>query len=342
MRKAGLLFLFVLLALLVAACGTKDEEEVVGELSKRLENLQSYKAKLDLVLETGQEPHEFEVEVWHKKPDYYRVSLTHKERQLTQIILKNEDGVFVLTPHLNKSFRFQSSWPGNQPQVYLYESLIKDILMDDNRKFTLDEDQYVFDTVANYQNKNVQYQRIWLDKDLKPTQVHLMDGDFNVLIKVLFHEVQLDYAFEKDHFDLKRNMEQSRDGSNQAGDHEAEETLTDGKDGQKKRSLGAYYPTYVPPGVDLVEEKEVKRDGEARLVLRYDGEYRYSITQKHAQAEMVSMPEGEPVDLGYTVGVLAGQSLIWTYNGIDFWLTGDLPKEEMIAVARSIEGQTAK
>lgn len=338
MRKAGVLILFLMLALLVAACGTKDEKEVVGELSKRLEALDSYRAKLDLVLETGEEPHEFNVEVWHKKPDYYRVSLTHKERQVTQIILKNDDGVFVLTPHLNKSFRFQSSWPGNQPQVYLYESLIKDILMDDDRKFTVDGEQYVFDTAANYQNKNIQYQRIWLDKDLKPTEVHLMDGDFNVLIKVYFHEVELDYAFNEDHFDLKRNMAESAEGSS-GTEEETEETLADD---QKERSLGAYYPAYVPPGVDLVEEKEIKQDNEARMVLRYDGEYRYSLTQKHAQAEMVSMPEGEPVDLGYTVGVLTGQSLIWTYNGIDFWLTGDLPREEMIAVARSIQGQTAK
>jgi len=289
------------------------------------------------VLETGEQPHEFSVEVWHQQPDYYRVSLTHKERDLTQIILKNEEGVFVLTPHLNKSFRFQSNWPGSQPQVYLYESLVKDILMDENRKFTVEEDQYVFDTAANYHNKTIQHQRIWLDKDLKPVQVHLMDADFNVLIKVMFNDVQFDYAFDKSDFDLKRNMQQQ----DEEGDKESKPTLSDGE--KEKRSLGAFYPGYLPAGVELVEEKEVTQDGEARMILRYEGEeYRFSLTQKHAEAEMVSVPEGEPVDLGFTVGVLTDQSLMWTYDGVDFWLTGDLPREEMIAIARSVEGQADK
>ena len=336
MRKAWvLLALGMIIALLLSACGTKNEKEVVKELGDRLNSLQSYRAQMDLVLETGETPHQFAVEVWHKQPDYYRVSLTHKERNLTQIILKNDEGVFVLTPHLNKSFRFQSNWPGNQPQVYLYESLVKDILMDENRQFTVEDDQYVFDTAANYHNKNIHHQRIWLDKDLKPVQVHMMDADFNVLIRVHFNEVQFDYAFDESDFDLQRNMEQ------QSGKEEDDSSPT--SSGGEKRSLGAFYPSYLPAGVELVEEKEVSQDGEPRLILRFESEeYRFSLTQKHAEAEMVSMPDGEPVDLGFTVGVLAGQSLMWTYDGVDFWLNGDLPREEMIAIARSVEGQANK
>ena len=44
--------------------------------------------------------------------------------------MRNEEGVFVLTPALNKSFRFQSDWPQNSSQAYLYESLVRDILQD--------------------------------------------------------------------------------------------------------------------------------------------------------------------------------------------------------------------
>ena len=32
------------------------------------------------------------------------------QKDQSQIILRNEEGVFVLTPALNKSFRFQSDW----------------------------------------------------------------------------------------------------------------------------------------------------------------------------------------------------------------------------------------
>ncbi len=46
------------------------------------------------------------------------------------MILKNDDGVYVLTPALNKSFKFQSEWPENSSQAYLFESLVKDITED--------------------------------------------------------------------------------------------------------------------------------------------------------------------------------------------------------------------
>ncbi|QZT34552.1 hypothetical protein HUR95_04020 [Caldalkalibacillus thermarum TA2.A1] len=336
MRKAWLILaLLVMVFSLLAACGAKDEEEVAGELSKRLDDLKSYKAEIQLVLNTGHEPHEYDVEVWHKEPDYYRISLTSKARDITQIILKNDDGVFVLTPHLNKSFRFQSNWPGNQPQVYLYESLIRDILSDSNRQFAVEGDQYVFDTAANYHNKTLKHQRIWLDKDLKPTKVHLMDADFKVLVEVHFTNVEMDYTFEDDAFDIERNM--------QGAHRDALPAMSDEEEADEKRSLGTFYPAYQPPNVELVEEKEITQDGEAKVVLRYAGDYHYTIIQQHAQhSKMVSMPEGQPVDLGFAVGVMSDRSLIWTYEGVDFWLTGDLPAEEMVAIAQSMAGQADK
>ncbi|MDQ0340461.1 outer membrane lipoprotein-sorting protein [Caldalkalibacillus uzonensis] len=335
MRKAWLILALLAITLsLLAACGAKDEEQVVGELSERLDTLQSYKADIQLVLQTGQEPHEYEVEVWHKAPDYYRISLTNKARDITQIILKNDDGVFVLTPHLNKSFRFQSNWPGNQPQVYLYESLIRDILSDSNRQFSIEGDQYVFDTAANYQNKTLKHQRIWLDKDLKPTKVHIMDADFNVLVELHFSNVEFDATFEDDAFDIQRNM--------QGAGLDALPTMSADEETEEKRSLGTFYPAYEPPNVELVEEEEVNQDGEAKVVLRYAGDYHFTIIQQHAEAKMVHIPQGEPVDLGFAVGVMTDKSLIWTYDGVDFWLTGDLPKEEMVAVAQSMVGQADK
>src|SRR5690625_5969794 len=54
------------------------------------------------------------------KKDLYRVALTNPEDEKgSQVILKNEDGVFVLTPALDKSFKFQTDWPENSSQPYL-------------------------------------------------------------------------------------------------------------------------------------------------------------------------------------------------------------------------------
>ena len=71
------------------------------------------------------------------------------------MILRNDEGVFVLTPALNKSFRFQSDWPQNSSQAYLFESLVKDIANDPEAKFNVVEDKYVFETKTNYQNNKM-------------------------------------------------------------------------------------------------------------------------------------------------------------------------------------------
>lgn len=335
MRKVFLLLaLLAMVASLLAACGSKGEEEVVGELSDKWESMQSYKAEATLTLQTGQEPQEYNIEVWHKKPDYYRISLTNKAKDITQIILRNEEGVFVLTPHLNKSFRFQSSWPDNSGQVYLYESLIKDILSDSNRKFSTEGDKYVFETVTNYHNKTLVAQKIWLSKDLKINKVEVMDTDYKVTVLVEFNNMEFDFSFENDAFDMKRNMQGALLDSIPTMAQEQE---------TYQGSFGTYYPEYTPTNVELVEEKEVTQDGVPMVVLRYAGDYHFSIIQQRPTAKTVDMPVGQPVDLGFTIGVLGEKSLFWTYDGVDFTLTAEgMPAEEMVTIAQSVLGQASK
>ncbi len=118
----------------------KDAGAVVKDLDRVINKLDSYQGSGTMVLHTGQQPQEYQVEVWYQNPHYYRIALTNEKKDITQIVLKkNDEGVFVLTPHLNKSFRFQSEWPEKQGQVYLFQSLAHSILNDNDRQFTTDD-----------------------------------------------------------------------------------------------------------------------------------------------------------------------------------------------------------
>lgn len=163
-RFTWVIALVVSLSLVLAGCGKKDAGAVVKDLDGVINKLDSYQGVGRMVLNTGQEPQEYQVEVWYQNPHYYRISLKNDKKDITQIVLRNDDGVFVLTPHLNKSFRFQSDWPENQGQVYLYQSLVQSIIMDKDRQFITDPNAYVFDVMANYQNGSLARQKIWLDK----------------------------------------------------------------------------------------------------------------------------------------------------------------------------------
>lgn len=359
-RALWLVLFAALLVIGLAACGAKGEEEVVGDLSEQLQKLEAYQADVELVLhaDPDQEPHRYELEVWHKGPDYYRVSFTNQDRDVTQIILKNEDGVFVLTPHLNKSFRFQSGWPDNQRQVYLYESILKDIMADSNRVFEQEEDQYVIETEANYQNHMLNRQKVWLTEDLKPSQVHVMDSNYNVLVEVTFNNLSFDPVFADDAFDMEPNMQmedsdstttgaqpgeekQSEEQSEELSEEQSEEQSEIGR--EEQRSMGTYYPAYLPGHVELVEEQEVQQGEQTFVVLRYAGDYHFTLIQQQTSANMVYMPQGDPVDLGYKIGVRSDDQLSWSYEGMDFTLAGeDLPFEEMLTIAQSIQNQAAK
>ncbi|MFB9328798.1 outer membrane lipoprotein carrier protein LolA [Paenibacillus aurantiacus] len=207
-RRISLLaaVLLCLTALLAACGGTKDADTVVKDLDKVVNSLDSYHGKGTMTLNTGQQPLEYQVDVQYQKPSYYRIELTNAKRDITQIVLRNDEGVFVLTPRLNKVFRFQSDWPQNQGQVYLYQTLVSSILQDNSRQFAVDKENYVFDVMANYQNGSLARQKIWLDKDYRPLQVEVSDTNAAVMVSVKFTEFDFDSKPDKSVFDTKQNL----------------------------------------------------------------------------------------------------------------------------------------
>src|SRR5690625_3785141 len=109
--------------LILGACGEKSADDVIGKMKKNIESMEGYQAKAEMTMNTGQEEQTYMIDVMHKKDDLYRVALSNPEDdEGGQVILKNEEGVFVLTPSLNKSFKFKTEWPDNSSQPYLYQS----------------------------------------------------------------------------------------------------------------------------------------------------------------------------------------------------------------------------
>ena len=73
--------------------------------------------------------------------------------------------------------------------MYLFQSLAKSIIDDKDRQFTTDNDAYVFDVAANYQNEQLSRQKIWLNKKtLAPKQVQVSDANQECVGSSEFHE----------------------------------------------------------------------------------------------------------------------------------------------------------
>lgn len=334
MKKWYVLLLAGLMAVLVlSACGAKSQEDVVKELNGKLEELKGYKVKAEMTLQMGTDPQTYDVEIWHMEPSYYRVNLKNAEKDQSQMILRNDEGVFVLTPALNKSFRFQSEWPENSSQAYLYESLIKDIMEDKEAKFNSTKEHYVFETKTRYQNnKMLPLQEITLNKkDLTPVSVKVMDPDRKALVTVKFSEADFKATFDKKDFDMAKNMTGAQLDVNVMAELEEQE-------------FAVKYPAAEIPNVNLIEEKPIETENGKRVILTYEGDKSFTLIQEKAvvmpTAVQATTVSGELVDLGFTIGALSSNSISWTYEGVDYVLASkDLTEEEMVMLARSMEVQ---
>ncbi|CAH2714506.1 Sporulation protein YdcC [Neobacillus rhizosphaerae] len=337
MRKKLLLLMTTLsVILLLAACGSKSQDDVVKELKSKQGDLTSYKVKAKMTLKMGSDSQIYNVEIWHKDPTFYRVNLKNAEKDQSQMILRNNQGVFVLTPALNKSFRFQSDWPQNSSQAYLYESLIKDIVMDKSAKFSTTKDYYIFETKTRYQNNSMlPFQEIKLNKsDLSPAVVKVMDPDRNALVTVEFSKVKFNTNFDKDDFDMKKNMTRAQLGL---------PAMANGKDS----AFTVKYPTFELKGTKFIGEKEVKIEDGKRVVLTYDGKKSYTLVQEKVTVKVASSTptyvEGDIVDLGMTIGAVSDHSISWSHDGIDYMIASkNLTKNELIEVAKSVQGEAVK
>ena len=107
--------------------------------------------------------------------------------------------VSVVTPSLNKSFKFQSDWPYNNSQVYLLNSIIDDLKTDEDREFKVKKDGYLFTSTVNYpNNKTLVKQHVLVDKKGKITKVEVVDKSDNVQIVMKFSKQELNKKFSKE------------------------------------------------------------------------------------------------------------------------------------------------
>lgn len=324
MKKILLLFFFSIF--LFAGCGKYGEKDVIKDFSKKVDDAKAYYIDGTLEIVNNDNVYNYDVEVAYKEKNYYRVSLTNTSNNHTQVILKNDDGVYVVTPALNKSFKFQSDWPYSNSQIYLLESLVQDIKDDDDRIFKETKDGYSFMTAVNYpNNRNLVKQKINLSKKLKLKKVQVYNSDSVICMTMEYKKIDYSPTFKKNYFSLNTVMKT----------YSVEDTVE--QTGVLEESI---YPLMIPSGTRLTNEKKIDKGNGERIIMTFDGEKPFLLVEETANIEnefTVVPTYGEPYQLMDTLGVMTNNSLNWTTNGIEYYLVSDvLNQEELVEVAQSI------
>ena len=334
MKKIIILGTIIVMLFVTVGCGKKDAGDVIKELDKKISSVTTYQIEGALQITNNDDTYNYDVVVSFEKPNKYRVSLTNTSNNHEQIILKNDEGVFVITPSLNKSFKFQSDWPNNNSQVYLLDSLLNDINNDSERVFEETTDGYTITTKVSYPNNtNLVKQKIYFDKDLKFQRVEVFDANDIPHMIMEFSSIDLKPNFDSNFFDLDSIIEQI--------DVENNNTTTEGELTEESSSIeDIIYPLYIPTGTALVDkEKIAKTDGE-RIILTFDGEKPFLLVEETVSVEeefSIIPTYGDPLLLADTVAALSSNSISWVSGGIEYYIVSDaMSQVELIEIASSI------
>ena len=299
-----------------------DSKSVIKKYKNILEKNSYYTMSGQMDIVSNEEMYNYDINVLYLKPDYYRVSLVNKQSNHEQIILKNKNGTFVVTPSLNKSFKFQSDWPYNSSQVYILSSLLKDLESDDNVLYEEIDKKYVLSSTVDYPNNtNLLSQRITFSEEILPEKVSVYDKDGNECITLKISKIDFKNKLKEEDFDID-DIESN-----------SETTTTSGID-------EVMYPMYLPVGTKFKSEETIKSDESERVILTFSGDKSFILIEEASLVPdelEVTTTSGELVFYENILGSLNESSLNWSMNGKDYYLIGNnMSNDEILKVASSM------
>lgn len=334
--KRKLFYVLTLGLLFLSGCGKVSEKEVLNNFEKKVNDSKSYylEGKLDIV--NNEDIYTYDVEVSYKANDNYKVRLVNVVNSHEQIILRNNDGVYVISPKINKSFKFQSDWPYNNSQVYLLKPILDDINSDDNKSFEEIDGLYRIVVGANYPNNpKLTHEEIYLDKDGNISKVSVLNKDGNSEINMTFNKIDFNKKFDEDVFDLNSiiNINENKNDNN-------ENTNSEEKTKETSTIEDVIYPMYLPVNTYLTNTEKVDKDNGERLILTFEGDNPFMLVEETVTYEndhLIVPTYGELELMASTVAIVNETSVNWIDNNIEYYVVSDqLSKTELLNIARSI------
>lgn len=311
--------------LAVALCFTLKPKSFDRQFESVMSDMNTYILKGDMEITKGEDVKTYAVEVGYQKVDendFFKVSLLDKELNQEQIILRNAEGVFVVTPSLNQVFKFEGDWPLNSPKPYLLQSMVT-FVTDENAEISQEDEGYLVKTPVVYpNNKEYAKQEMLFDKDANIKGVQIFNQDDTLQLKIVFHSVEYNKEIPEGYFVAPASLEKPVSSSNVI-----DEDLP-------------LYPSAVFDA-QLTGKSDMNSDGVKKHILEFTGEKNFTVVEsirKSADSTQTVIMPGEIVDSLDVVGFYDGNQLSAVYNGIEFTIfSDDLGPEEMMSVINSMQ-----
>ena len=292
------------------------------EEAKKVNN---YQLVCDMEMSQNDELKSYEVKVDYLKKEkqkYYRVELYDKSLNQAQVIIRNKNGVYVLTPTLNQMFKFQSDWPETSPKPYIYSYLIQ--LLDENKVKKIEKGYQIEAKVSYPNDPRIVKQQVIFDKKLKPLIVLCLDKDEGEVVSVKVNEFKTNVKFDKKHFNQNQALKESKNND------------------RVSSQLDVLYPVALL-GSKLESETVSTIEGDKNHILKFTGDKNFTMIESLAGDQMMQIEKEEVVDLVDGFAYYQPGKLTMIHQGVLCSLySRDLTKEEMISVMTSIQSSSTK
>lgn len=323
MKKIIMICFTVLSLVFINSCYKTTESNAKEQVISYINDLSSYETKGTMEIVRGDNTALFNLEICYLSPSYYKVSFISNDNLCEQIIVKNDDGVYVLTPSLNKEFKFDSEWPLNSSHAYLLQSIAKDITNDADSTSEIVDNEVIIKAKINHKtNQNLTYMKYYVNKStLEPTKTVYYDSKDTPLVKVVFATFTKNASLTKDMFNVTKIMEN--------------ETTSLGE-GSTQIVSGSLTQSYNTTASDLILSN-TSSDCE---VMCFAGTTPFTIVSKTVNSEEPLTPVRIYSDFDITsqgVIAIAENSITYYYGNKEISIiSASLSVDEMLSVAASI------
>ncbi len=213
--------------LFITSCNNKEEVTNLeaNQALEYIDSLSSYELSCKMTINRDEKSINLDIDVSYLKPGYYKVCFNNSNGN-KQFIVKNDSGVFVLNPALNKEFKFDSDWPLNSTHAYLLEGIKNDIKSDSEYSYELSNNNVIINTKLNNQGKAKSLRFYYDLKNNKPVKAIVFDESGKEIINVVFNSFIANKTINKELFSEKLVMDDNTPIKDTISEEEAEKVLS--------------------------------------------------------------------------------------------------------------------
>lgn len=319
------LIICLLLSILLSSC--KQNQVLEKKFLEIVNELESYKleATFETYFENGSK--QCDVLVYYQSPNNYRVELTNQIANEKQIMIKNNKGVFIILPSINKTFKITSDWPESTNQPYLLHSLAKDIVngkdiitnnVDGNT--TIELNTKLFDNTEPIKEKIVFDYKTKLPKD-----IYIYRSNNKLFNHISIKNIEQNSKLNSELFVVDNTITSSR---------------LDYIDSPIEFDRSITYPTFCPTNTKLYQEIVLGSEVDKKAVMKFNGDYSFTLIQCFIE-EFDSLKteyfEGDIYTMAGNFVLLANNTLKFYTNGVEYTLaSSNVSFEELMMIGESL------